>query len=376
MSGFSAQRILAMIKKEFIQLVRDRPTLAMVVMIPLVQLILFGYAVNTDPKYLPTALISRDNTDITRSIVAGLQNTEYFRITDNISSDAQGRRLLQMGDVNFVITIPDNFTRDLIRGQMPQILLEADASDPTAIAGAIASIQGVGEAVMAKEFTGNLSYLVAAAPFDITVHRLYNPEGFTRYNIVPGLIGIVLTLTGVIMTALALTRELERGTMENLLSMPVRPLEVMIGKILPYILIAYVQSGIIIVAAKMLFGIPILGSIPMLLVALMIFIVCNLALGFTISAVAKNQMQALQMSFMVILPSVMLTGFIFPFKGMPLWAQYIGHGIPMTYFNRIIRGIMLKGSDFTELWPSVWPLLIFMMVMTGIAMKYYRKTMD
>ena len=373
----SLRRIWAILLKELIQLKRDRTTLGMIVLIPIMQLLLFGYAINSNPKNMPTAILSEDNSVITRSFVTALKNSEYFSIGYDISSEKEGRSLLQEGRISFLITVPENFSRDLVRGDKPDLLVEADATDPIATSGAIGAISGIMESVIRRDLTGALGTLQAKpVPFQVQVHKLYNPEGLTRYNIIPGLIGIVLTMTGVMMTALALTRERERGTMENLLAMPVKPMEVMIGKIAPYIIICYIQSFIIVATAMTLFQVPVLGSITLFSLALFIFIICNLAWGFTLSAIAQNQMQTTQMSFFILLPSILLSGFVFPFQGMPEWAQALGSCLPMTYFVRIARGIMLKGSDFSEIWPHIWPLLIFMMVMTAIAMKVYRRTLD
>ncbi|MDD3372018.1 MAG: ABC transporter permease, partial [Alphaproteobacteria bacterium] len=306
-----------------------------------------------------------------------LKNTEYFDITDQTFSDAEAHAQLQKGERQFVVTIPENFTRDLIRREKPTIQIEADATDPTASAGALATVSGVIERLIEKELTGPLATLkTSSPPFGVEVHRLYNPEGFSRYNIVPGLMGIVLTLTGVVMTALSLTRERERGTMENLLSMPVAPFEVMVGKIAPYMVIGFVQSAIIVLTAKFLFCVPILGSLWLLAAALLIFIVCNLALGFTVSAGAQNQMQAMQFSIMLFLPSVLLSGFMFPFRGMPEWAQTVGQALPTTYFIRIVRGILLKDNTFAEILPNLWPLAIFMVLISLAAMKLYKRTLD
>lgn len=375
--AFSIQRLKAIIKKEFIQLKRDRATLVMIIMLPIVQLLLFGYAINTDPKHLPTAVISQDNSFLSRSIIAGMQNAEYFKITQNINSDEEGNNLLKQGKVLFVISIPDNFTRDVIRGTKPDILLQADATDPTAISGAVSALNGITEKAIKENLKGNLSYLKNKSPaFSIITHKMYNPEGFTRYNIVPALIGLVLIFTGVMMTALAITRERERGTMENLLSMPVKPLEVMIGKIMPFIFIGLFQAGMVMLIAHFLFGIPIFGSISVLMLCSLLFIVCNLAIGFLISTVAKNQTQALQMSVFVIMPSIIMTGFMFPFEGMPVWAQTIGKGIPLTYFLRIARGIMLKGAGFVDILPNLWPLMMIVLILTAFTMKVYKNTLD
>lgn len=374
---FSWQRLKAIIKKEFIQLKRDRATLGMIVMLPVMQLLLFGYAINTDPKNLPTAVISEDNSFLTRSIVAGLQNSEYFKITHNISSDKQGDELLRQGKVLFVISVPDNFTKDVLRGQKSEILLQADAADPTAISGAVSALEGITQKVVRENLNGSLAYLKNGQPaFSIIVHKMYNPEGFTRYNIVPGLIGVVLIFTGVMMTALAITRERERGTMENLLSMPVKPIEVMIGKIMPFVFIGLFQVGMVLLIARFLFFIPILGNIWLLFLCSLLFIICNLAIGFLISTVAKNQTQALQMSVFVLMPSIIMTGFMFPFQGMPAWAQAVGKCIPLTYFVRIVRGIMLKGADFSDIFPNLWPLAAIVFLLTAVTMKVYKNTLD
>ncbi len=375
--SFSLRRAYAVLMKEFIQLKRDAVTLRMIIMVPIMQLLLFGYALNTDPKHLPTAVFSQDNSEIARAVVAGLKNTEYFSVDYDIRSDKEGHELLKRGEVLFVVTIPAYFERDLVRGQRPEILIEADASDPVATSGALSSVSGMMDRILREELKGPLAYLQSASPaFSLRAHRMYNPEGFTRYNIVPGLVAIILTMTGIMMTALAMTRERERGTMENLLAMPISPLEVMAGKIAPYVMIGFFQSALIIFFAKVLFGVPIIGSLALLFGALTVFISCNMALGFTISSSAQNQTQALQLSFMVMLPSIMLSGFLFPFLGMPAWAQFLGNIIPATHFIAISRAILLKGSGFVEIWPHLWPLMLFMVLITLFAMKRYRKTLD
>ena len=373
---YSLQRLKAIIKKEFIQLRRDRTTLGMMIMLPIMQLLLFGYAINTDPKRLPTAIIMQDHSFLTRSIVASLQNSEYFKITHHITSDKEGNALLTQGKVLFVVSIPNNFTQDVIRAKKPTILLQADATDPTAIAGAIGALNGIVNKVIVENFKGALRYLHPSdSAFSILTHKSYNPEGFTRYNIVPGLIGVVLIFTGVMMTALAITRERERGTMENLLSMPVKPLEVMIGKIAPFAFIGFFQASMVLLIAYFLFDIPILGNIGLLFMGILLFIVCNLAIGFLISTITKSQTQALQMSVFVLMPSIIMTGFMF-FQGIPLWAQMIGKCIPLTYFIRIARGIMLKGAGFMDILPHLSALGIIVLVLTAWTMKVYKNTLD
>lgn len=373
----SFRRIWAILRKEFMQLKRDRTTLRMIVAVPIMQLIMFGFAINSDPKNLATAVLSQDQGIIARNILTSLGNSGYFSITDEIKSEQEAKKLLQEGLVTFVVTIPEGFSRDLIRGTRPYLLVEADATDPVAISGALGVVNKAVEGAIGRDTYGALETIASTQPpYEMRIHRLYNPEGISRYNIVPGLIAIVLTMTCVMMTALSLTRERERGTMENLLSMPVKPIEVMAGKIAPYIIIGYIQSTIILLAAYFVFKVPILGNLLLLILGLLIFIICNLALGFTLSTAAKNQMQAMQTSTFLLLPSILLSGFMFPFRGMPQWAQLIGSCLPSTYFIRIVRGVMLKGGNLSEIWHHMWPLCIFMVVVTTIAMRVYRTNLD
>ena len=377
MFAISPGRIAAVFVKELIQMRRDRLTFAMIIAIPIVQLILFGYAINSDPKHLPTALNVQDNSVFARSLTAAMQNTGYFRITNIVHSERDGEALLASGKVAFLLTVPPQFSRSLARGDKPSLLIEADASDPAAAANAMAAISQLPATVFNNDLKGALQALQAkAGPFNVVVHRRYNPEGITSYNVVPGLIGVILTMTMVLITALAVTREVERGTMENLLAMPLQPFEVMVGKIAPYIVMGYVQVTVVIVAALLLFGVPMLGSFFDLSVALAIFIAANLSVGFTISTIAQNQLQAMQMTFFFFLPSILLSGFMFPFRGMPAWAQVIGEVLPNTHFMRIVRGIMLKGSGLADLFGDIWPLLVFMVAVMTLALLRYRRTLD
>jgi ABC-2 type transport system permease protein len=370
-------RFLAILIKEFRQIRRDRLTFAMMVGVPIMQLVLFGFAINTDPKQLPMAVVSSDESEFSRSLIAGLENSGYFRVTQRPRSEAEGNRLLDVGDVQFLLVVPPDFSRQLVRGELPALLLAADASDPSASGNALAAVNMIARQAIGRDLTGPLRVLQPVdAPFEIRAQRRYNPEGISRYNIVPGLIGVVLTMTMVMMTSLAMTRERERGTMENLLATPVRPLEVMVGKIAPYILIGYVQVVVILVAAYVLFDVPMIGSLALLSASLIVFMAANLAVGFTFSTVAKNQLQAMQLTFFFFLPSMLLSGFMFPFRGMPKWAQVIGEVLPLTHFLRVVRGIMLKGNGVVEVLPSVWPMGVFMLVAGGIALKRYRQTLD
>ena len=358
-------------------MLRDRLTFAMALGVPIMQLILFGYAINTDPKGLPTALVSADAGPLARSFSAALQNTGYFRFTHTGTSEREAEALLESGAAQFMVVIPNDFTARVLRGERPAVLVEADATDPSASGNAIAALASVAEQALAHDLKGALAPLHAGAgPFEVRVHRRFNPEGLSRYNIVPGLIGTILTMTMVMLTGLAMTRERERGTMENLLATPVRPFEVMAGKILPYIVIGYVQLGVVLAAAALLFEVPMVGSLGLLLAMIGIFMLANLAVGFTFSTLAKNQLQAMQMTFFFFLPSMLLSGFMFPFRGMPVWAQYIGEVLPLTHFLRIVRGIMLKGHDAVAVLPELWPLLAFLFAAGALALKRYRQTLD
>jgi ABC-2 type transport system permease protein len=374
---FNWRRFWAVVCKEFIQMRRDRLTFGMMVGMPMLQLILFGYAINSDPKHLPTAVYSADNSVFSRTFVWGLHNSSYFDIAREAKNEAEIQRLLAQGTVQFSVDIPVDFSRKLLRGERPDLLLEADATDPSAVGYAIAAINLLTTTVLDRDLTGSLAKLRGTPPpVNLVVHQHYNPENITQYNIVPGLMGVMLTMTMIIITALAITRERERGTMENLLSTPARPGEVMIGKIVPYITVGYIQVFLILLASKFLFNVPIVGSVPLLLVLTFFFIVANLAVGITFSTIAKNQLQAVQMAFFFFLPSLLLSGYMFPFRGMPGWAQDIGEVLPLTHFLRVVRGILLKGNGYVEIVPDLWPIALFLVVMLAIGIKRYRQTLD
>lgn len=356
---------------------RDRLTFAMMVGIPILQLILFGAAINPDPKRMPTAVVSADHSALTRSIVSGLQTSGYFAITAPQAGDAEATRLLGRGDVQFVLRIPAHFTAAAVRGERPGLLLEADASDPVTTGNALGAFREIVDRVLARELTGAFAQRRGAAPpIELRVHRHYNPEGIAQYNIVPGLMGVILTMTMIVMTALAVTRESERGTMENLLSMPVRPLEVMLGKIVPYIMIGYVQVLVVLIAARWIFAVPVGGNILLLLGVVLVFVLANLTVGIVFSSIARNQMQALQMGFFFFLPSLLLSGFMFPFRGMPDWAQALGNVLPLTHFLRIVRGILLKSWGAAESLPEIWPMLLFTGCVLLIGLQRFRRTLD
>jgi len=375
--GFSPARFWAIVVKEFIQMRRDRVTFAIMIGIPLVQLILFGFAINSDPKHLPTAVLLADQGPQGRALLYAIRNSGYFNFVRQVATESEGRDVLARGEVQFIVNIPEDFTRDLLRGDRPAILVEADATDPVAGGNALAALRTLLNTALQNDLKGPLAFLAATSdPVELRIHAMYNPEGITQYNIVPGLMGVVLTMTMVIVTGLAITRERERGTMENLLSMPTRPFEVLVGKIIPYILVGYIQASLILIAAKLIFAVPMVGSVGLLLVVSLVFIVANLAMGITFSTIGRNQLQAVQMAFFYFLPTMLLSGFMFPFRGMPRWAQVIGEILPLTHFLRIIRGILLKGNGLPDIAPQLWPIALFAAVALAIGVKRYRRTLD
>ncbi|AOX99591.1 ABC transporter permease [Jeongeupia sp. USM3] len=374
---FSFARWASIVLKEFLQLKRDRITFAMIVGIPIVQMLLFGFAINTDPRHMPTAVIGADQSEFTRSYVAAMQSSSYFDIVGTLPDEEAGRAALAQGRVLFVLNIPADFTARLLRGERPSLLLEADATDPTATGMALGAASQLVDVVSRRDLTGPLAHLAAGEPpFDVRIHRLYNPEAITQYNVVPGLMGVVLTMTLVMMTGLAMTRERERGTMENLLATPVRPLEVMTGKIMPYIVIGLIQASIILLGARFVFRVPMQGSLVALYGVALLFIAASLTVGITLSSLAKNQLQAMQLTVFYFLPNILLSGFMFPFQGMPGWAKAIGEVLPLTHFNRLVRGILLKGNGWADLWPDIWPMLLFTAVVMAVAVRFYRGTLD
>ncbi|OYU69235.1 MAG: mannose-1-phosphate guanyltransferase [Alphaproteobacteria bacterium PA2] len=377
MSGFSLTRVLAVLIKEFKQLTRDRVTYAMILMLPVVQLLLFGYAINAEPRHLPTAVLIQEDSTFARSILSALQNSAFFRLTAQARTPGELDGMLQRGEVQFAITIPADFSRRVVRGDRAQILVEADAADPSATGSAVAALSALPTEALSHDLKGALQGRMGkAGPFEVVVHRRYNPEAVTAYNIVPGLLGVILSMTLVMMTALSMTRETERGTMESLLATPLEPIEVMIGKLAPYVLVGVIQTLVILTLAKVLFHVPMMGGWGGLIAGTSLFIIGSLALGFLISTAAQSQLQAMQMSFFYILPSILLSGFMFPFRGMPVWAQAIGEVIPVTHFLRIVRGALLKGQNLGDMWRELAALGAFLCVVTALAMARYRRTLD
>jgi len=366
-------RSYAMVVKEFIQLRRDRVSFGMIVMIPVMQLLLFGYAINTTPRNLPSAVLLQEDSDLARSILKALENTSYFHFTRKVHDVAEFDNLLKSGKVLFGVEIPRGFERAVRRGDHPALLVAADATDPIAASSALSSLSVVVQTALAHDlFAGD----PPSMPFEIRAHARYNPAAASRLNIVPGLVGTILTMTMLIFTALSVTREIERGTMENLLSMPIKPIEVMFGKIVPYVLVGFIQAALIIGIGVLLFGVPILGSVLMLALLSTLFITTNLSIGYTFSTIVQNQLQAMQLSMMFFLPSILLSGFMFPFAGMPVWAQYLGEGLPLTHYLRIVRAIMLKGATLSNLQYDTVALAALMLVAMTIAVTRFRRTLD
>ena len=374
--GLSWGRIVAVLRKEFVQLRRDRLTFAMMLGVPIMQLVLFGYAINGDPRGLPTAVVAADNGPLVRSIVRAAENTGYFKVVASVA-DGDAEALIASGKVQFALVFPADFSKRLLRGEHPAVAVYADATDPSATGPAVAALAALPALALANDLKGPLAALrPGAQPFELRIHRRYNPEGLTAYNVVPGLMGVILTMTLVMMTAMAMTRERERGTLENLLATPVRPLEMMIGKILPYVFVGYMQVLVVFAAARLLFGVPMAGSFAMLSATVLLFIVATLAVGFTFSTIARSQMQSMQMTLFYFLPNILLSGFMFPFRGMPGWAQAIGEVLPLTHFVRIVRGIMLKGVAWPDVWAEAAAIVAFTVVVATVAMLRYRQTID
>jgi ABC-2 type transport system permease protein len=370
-------RLGALLAKEFIQMRRDRITFAMMLGVPLIQLLLFGYAINNDPKQLPAALVTMSNDNYTRAMVSALETTGYYRFDHVAVTAEEAESLLAEGQVVFVVTIPSDFARRVDRNDRPQILIEADATDPAVASGAISTLGTVAQGALLRERGMEAAAAESAAgALEVVVHRRYNPEGISQYNIVPGLLGVILQMTMTLMTSIALTRETERGTMENLLAMPASPVEIMLGKIIPYLGVGAVQVLVVLAASKLLFGIPFVGSIWMLFAVILVFVLALVLLGYFISTVARTQMQAMQLTFFFFLPSILLSGFMFPFRGMPMWAQWIGEILPLTHFLRVVRAVMLKGAEFPEIAWETSILVLFIVAYATIALVRFRRTLD
>ena len=376
-AGFSFHRFFALLTKELIQMRRDKATFSMLLSVPLMEILLFGYAINADPKHLPTLVVDADQSVMSRSLVGTLEVSGYFDITNRHATEDEARSALANGAAQFVVNIPVDFSRRVARGECPQVLIEADATDPSATSAAIGALSGLAARAIDEDLRGPLAELKqGSAPYELLVHRRYNEENESAFSVVPGILGVVLSSTMIMMTSIAMTRERERGTLESLLVAPIRPLEMMLGKISPYLLRGFGQILVIMTAAKVLFHVPMLGSMLLLFMVCVVFICANLALGFIFSSIAKNQMQANQASSGFLLPSIILSGFMFPYRGMPEWAQWLGEILPVTHFLRIVRGILLKGNTLGDVWGDFWALVLILGVVCALSIRCYRRTLD
>ncbi len=377
MSWLSFSRFAAVLVKEFVQMRRDKLTFGMMIGVPIFQLVIFGFAINSDPHNLPTLIEMNDEGPVARAVLSGMETSDYFQFIGVVTGAAEGDKALRDGSANFVVVIPPDFERDILRGLSPDVLVAADASDPSAVGTAVGALNGIINTAIAQTLTGPLARVAGRpGPFSVVVHKQFNPEGKTSTNIVPGLLAVILAMTMVLITAVAIVRETEQGTMETLIATPVQPLEVMLGKILPYVFVGYVQTGVFLVAAEVLFNVPFTGSPLAFFVGFNIYVVVNLAIGFLISTLVRTQMQAMQASFMLILPTILLSGFMFPFAGMPGWARFIGTGIPATHFLRLVRKVMLKGAGMADILPDLRGMIIIGIAIVAISLLRYRQTLD
>lgn len=376
MFRFSLSRWWGMVAKECLQLRRDRVTLAMIAFLPIMQMMLFGFAINNDPKHLPTIVLGADRSEFSRSLIAGLRNTGYFDVLTERFDATEALDALRRGKVQFVVDVPGDFSVRLVRGEAPALLVEADATDPAATGNALAALNTLMQSVFEKDFRGTLRTLSPRPAFHLRVHKRYNPAGIAQFNIIPGLMGVILSMTMVMLTSLAITRERERGTIETILASPASPVEVVFAKMVPYVGVGLLQCTVILLCAWLVFATPFRGALITVYCLCLLLILANLMVGLTISSLASNQLQAMQMTFFYFLPSVLLSGFMFPFAGMPRWAQIVGNGLPLTYFNRAIRGVLLKGNGWAEVWPSAAALCVFGLITMSIGLKSYRQTLD
>lgn len=372
-------RIFGLIRKEFIIISNDRGTIAMLIVLPIMLLILFGFAIRLDPKHLPTAIISYDHTPLIRSFISNLEASQYFKITDTSNNERKKNEEFASGRISISITIPQNFTREYVRGENPQMLVEIDGSDPGSSATALGNVQPILNQAI-KQFSKNgLGFRArnqSSRDVNLVIHRLYNESNLSEYNIIPGLIGVLLTLTMVMLTSTAITSEKESGTMEMLLSTPLKSTEIILGKVVPYVLLGYLQLTSVLIFGKLLINLPIEGSLFLLYLAAAPFIIANLMVGMIFSTIAKTPMQSMQLSVFFQLPSMFLSGYIFSFFGMPLWARAIGYCLPMTYFMRIARGILLKANSFAQIVPNIIPIIFICLILIFVTGKIFKTKLD
>ena len=364
----SLVRIFAVMRKELRQLSRDRLTFGMIVGMPLLQLLLFGYAINTDVRNLSAAYVDEADSHLSRQLIADMGAAQVVTLVRRVASPGELVALLDAGGISVGIAIPDDFDRRVIARDRPALQLLVDGTDPIVL--------GVAEKLAAIPLGFDSQTGLAERQRMIEVRNFYNPERRSAVNIVPGLVGVVLTMTMVLFTSVAVVREKERGNLELLINTPVRSTELMLGKIVPYIVIGLIQLALILAVGRAVFAVPIMGSEWQVLMASLVFICANLSLGLLISTVAASQFQAMQMTFFVFLPSILLSGFMFPFEGMPEIAQGIAEVLPLTHFNRLIRGIVLRGADISMMARDMAALAIFTAVALALAVARFNKRLD
>ncbi|HTM46761.1 MAG TPA: ABC transporter permease [Polyangiaceae bacterium] len=371
------QRQWAIARKELLQLKRDRATLAMMVVLPVMQLLLFGYAINTDVRHIPTVVYDQDQSAGSRDLWRSMEATRFYDVVGQVRSYQEVERAIRSGMARVALVVPPRFSSDLKRGRTAHAQLVVDGSDPQVVASATNTAASLVAARSSELVLTRLSKVSGAKPqpaIELEPNTWYNPDLRTAIYVVPGLIGVILTMTMVMLTSMAIARERERGTLEQLIVSPVKNIELMIGKILPYVIIGYVQMTLVLFVGRAIFGVPLVGSLPLLYCLVFVFISANLALGLVFSTLAKTQQQAMQMSFFFLLPNILLSGFMFPFEGMPKPAQWIAQGLPLTHFLRVVRGITLKGAGFEDVVGEViWMGGILTVLVTLATLRFSKK---
>jgi len=363
--------------KELLQLRRDRMTLAMMVALPLLQLLLFGYAINNDVRHMPTLVYDQDRSAASRDFAASMAATGFYDIRGHVGGYAEIERALRRGEARVALVVPPHYGEKLAAGKPAKLQLILDGSDPQTVASATNTATAMGLARSSELMLQKLSVSgsgLTTAPIELEPATWYNPEVRTAVYVVPGLIGVILTMTMVMLTAMAVARERERGTLEQLIVSPVKPVELVIGKIAPYVIIGYVQMTIILLAGRLIFRVPFLGSLPLLYALAFVFIAANLAVGLFFSTIARTQQQAMQMSFFFLLPNILLSGFMFPFEGIPKPAQIPALALPLTHFMRIVRSIALKGGGFEDVYGElVWLTAILGVLILVSSLRFRKK---
>lgn len=370
-------RVFVIAWKELLQLRRDRLTVAMMLLLPVIQLLLFGYAINTDVRHTKTIVYDQDQTAESRDLARTLESTGYYDVVGHAQSYDDVEHALRAGEARVALVVPKSYASDIARGRKARVQLVVDGSDPQVVGSATNTAASFIAARSSQLMIARLTKAgmpIAGAPVELEPNTWYNPDLRTAVYIVPGLVGVLLTMTMVMLTAMAIARERERGTLEQLIVSPVRRLELVVGKIVPYVAIGYVQMSLVLLVGRFVFGVRIVGSLPLLYALALMFIAANLALGLVFSTVAQTQQQAMQMSFFFLLPNILLSGFMFPFEGMPRPAQWLSQGLPLTHFLRIVRGIVLRGAGFRDLTGElVWLACILLALVTFSSLRFRKK---